>query len=601
MLQKNKFKKILGISFLTFVLGLSAACGNNSSSETPSSETPSSSESSVNQPSSEIPVADPIYKVVIGEVEIELTKGENGIYSTTIESVIKNTEIKFYKDSQEIYPGCAELGNNIILNDKFKTVVNNDASNVTLTLTTSADGAEVWLTGFESSNVAVFSAKVNGESVDVTKLTNAPSGYVASLKVTLAIGDVVVIYGDDTPLYIGESAAHYETEYTAPLPGEYVINVNEYNRIVFIEPVLSVEELYLTYVNEELIEPTFVTPDNPEYKAQFSIDLKKGQEFVVKYIDGTSLGGESAVLDCSYTIYIKQDGDCETTMSNVNLNIAATMDGQPLELDPKPADENFAVYRITVEAGKEIVFFNDGEALKYEETSETSFTREEAGVYTVYINSSLQVWVKAYSPAVYTTITVTGVNPKLLENRNLYVWAWPTNKDGSWVDESPIVNQDGTISVYIPEGCDNFLLITTFAYKAADWNNVKSQTNDIKIVEGTTTMGVTWKTQENVSGGSSQPGTQTPAVAGNYGLRGTFDGGDWGTTTLLTKVTDDLYELEINATEAAEFKVVSVKADDVTYVVEWIGNNGEANFQLQPGSYKVSYTVSTKTVVITSL
>lgn len=488
MLQKNKFKKILGISFLTFVLGLSAACGNNSSSETPSSETPSSSESSVNQPSSEIPVADPIYKVVIGEVEIELTKGENGIYSTTIESVIKNTEIKFYKDSQEIYPGCAELGNNIILNDKFKTVVNNDASNVTLTLTTSADGAEVWLTGFESSNVAVFSAKVNGESVDVTKLTNAPSGYVASLKVTLAIGDVVVIYGDDTPLYIGENAMHYETEYAAPLPGEYVINVNEYNRIVFIEPVLSVEELYLTYVNEELIEPTFVTPANSADKAEFKFDLNKGDEFVVKYVDGKTLASGKAVVNCSYTIYINQEGNCYPTMSNVNLNITATMDGQPLELEERPADDdNFAVYRITVEAGKVIQFFNDGEALKYHDSIETSVTYEEDGIYTIYINKSLQVWDSPYTPVEYQVLTVAATSGLDLSNKVIYVWTWQGSGDGTWCEELGVVNEDGTITVKVPLNDDHFIpVIFNAGTTTPNWDNKVKQTQNFIIEEGAT-------------------------------------------------------------------------------------------------------------------
>ena len=453
------------------------------------------------------------------------------------------------------------------------------------------------MTGFVSGNISNYVAKVNGEekTVAVSKVNDE-----TIIKVTLAIKDVLVVYGDGVALYIGENAMHYESEYTAPLPGEYVIRVNEFNRLVITEPVLEIEELYLTYINEVQIQPTFVTPDNPADKAQFNFTLNKGEEFAVKYIDGTVLGSGKAVANCSYTIYINDKGECYPTMTNVSLNITATMDGEPLVLESRPAGENFAVYRITAEANKPIVFYNDGEALTYHESSETSFTYEEAGVYTIYINSSLQVWDEKYVEATYSTVTVTGVNPKLVENRNVYIWAWPTNKDGAWVEEQAKVNEDGTITVYLPEGSDNFLLITTFKDKAPDWNNVKSQTNDVKVTEGMTTTTVSWKTQESVSGGSTG-GSQTPAVAGNYGLRGTFDGGDWGTTTLLTKVSNDVYELEVTATAAAEFKVVSVKADDASYVVEWIGNNGDANFTLAPGSYKITFTVSTKTVNIVTL
>lgn len=489
MLQKNKIIKLLGISFLTLVLGCSVACGNNSSSETTSSSETPVSESEVI--SSEAPAKDPMYKILMGESEVTLTK-ENNVYTAVLESVTAGTEIKFYMDDQEIYPGCADLGNNVILNEDFKTVVHNNASNVTLTLTVSADGAEAWLTGYEIPTITTFTAKVNGEdaSINVSEANGKKT-----IKITLKISDVLVVYGDNVPLYIGDNAMSYVSEYTAPLPGEYVISVNEYNRLIIAEPVLDVQDLYLTYIDEELITPKFVTPANPADKAQFSFELKKGEEFVVKYIDGTTLGSGKAVVDCSYTVYINNEGNCYPTMGDVNLNITATMDGQPLELEERPAgDDNFAVYRIHVEPGKTIQFFNDGEALKYRDTTETTFTCDEAEMYTIYINKSLQVWDEPFTPVEYQVLTVAATSGLDLKNKVIYVWSWEGSGSGSWCEELGVINDDGTITVKVPTNHDHFIpVIFSSGTTTPNWDNKVKQTEDIEITEGVTTYTPTWK------------------------------------------------------------------------------------------------------------
>ena len=246
-----------------------------------------------------------------------------------------------------------------------------------------------------------------------------------------------------------------------------------------------------------------------------------------------------------------------------------------------------------------VSFFNDGVALTYHDGSETTFTYETAGTYTIYINQQLQVWDEPYVAVNYREVTVTGINSKLLENRNIFIWAWPTNKDGAWVEEMAKVNSDGTITVYIPEGSDNFLIITTFTDKGADWSNVKSQSNDVKVTEGMTTTTITWKTQENVSGGSQTP--ITPSTSGVYGLRGNFVGGnDWGTTVLLTEVGSGIYEGTITTTAEAAFKVVKVRSDDISYVDEWIGVNGGDVVISAAGTYKVTYNSSTKAISVTA-
>ena len=110
-----------------------------------------------------------------------------------------------------------------------------------------------------------------------------------------------------------------------------------------------------------------------------------------------------------------------------------------------------------------------------------------------------------------------------------------------------------------------------------------------------TTTTVTWKTQENVSGGST-----TPSTSGVYGLRGNFEGGnDWSTTVLLTEVSTGVFEGTVITTGAAEFKVVEVKEDDPDYILKWIGN-GEANVKLSKGTYKITYTVSTNKITVTA-
>jgi hypothetical protein len=296
---------------------------------------------------------------------------------------------------------------------------------------------------------------------------------------------------------------------------------------------------------------------------------------------------------------VNKAGQVFLSMGDVSLNITATVDGQPLTLESRPAGENFAVYRITVEAGKEIVFYNDGEALPYHDTSETSFTYETAGTYTIYINSQLQVWDEPYVEVAYTEIKVTGINSKLLENRNIFIWAWETNKEGSWVEEMGKVNDDGSVTVYIPEGNDNFLIITTFTSVSADWNNAKSKSKDVKITEGMTTTTISWEIQESVSGGSSTP--TTPVTGGVYGLRGNFEGGNnWATTILLSETSNGIYEGTITTTGEAAFKVVRVQESNVEYVEEWIGNNGANVAIASAGTYKVSFNSSTKVITFTA-
>ena len=160
-------------------------------------------------------------------------------------------------------------------------------------------------------------------------------------------------------------------------------------------------------------------------------------------------------------------------------------------------------------------------------------------------------------------------------------------------------NEDGSVTVYIPEGSDNFLLITTFTDKAPDWSNVKSQTNDVKVTETMTTTTITWKTKENVSGGSSTP--TTPVTGGVYGLRGNFEGGnDWGTTVLLSEVSNGIYEGTITTTGAAAFKVVRVQENNIDYVEEWIGKNGGDVAISAAGTYKITFNASTKAITFTA-
>ena len=45
-------------------------------------------------------------------------------------------------------PSCADLGNNIVLNEEYKTIIHNNASNVKLTLRVSTNGLEVFLEGY---------------------------------------------------------------------------------------------------------------------------------------------------------------------------------------------------------------------------------------------------------------------------------------------------------------------------------------------------------------------------------------------------------------------------------------------------------------------
>ena len=147
-MNNNKIVKLLGMGLLT--LTLIVGCTTSGSSSEPSSSEPVSSEvssepasssevsseissevssESSSESSSENPVVEG-YSIKIGEETIQLTKESETVYSVVLESVTKNTEIKFYLNGKERFPSCTDLGNNLILYSSFDTVVHNDASNV---------------------------------------------------------------------------------------------------------------------------------------------------------------------------------------------------------------------------------------------------------------------------------------------------------------------------------------------------------------------------------------------------------------------------------------------------------------------------------------
>ena len=227
-----------------------------------------------------------------------------------------------------------------------------------------------------------------------------------------------------------------------------------------------------------MITPTFLTPGNPLDKAEFTFDLKKGDEYRVAYVNGTTLGSGTALYPYTLRVYINQKGEYYPVEENIKVNITGTVDGQPLTLISKNPGGDLAVFVIEVEAGQVVQFLLDGEALNFGDSEETTYSFLESGMYKIYINKAAKVYTESY-------------------------------------------------------------------------------------VEGIP-----------------------------YGVRGTFDGGDWGTTTLMSKVSEDEYEIIITASSAAEFKVVKVKEDNSSYVEQWIGQ-GEANFKLTAGSYKISYKLST--------
>ena len=249
--------------------------------------------------------------------------------------------------------------------------------------------------------------------------------------------------------------------------------------------MLEVHELYLVYINDQQIEPTFVTPANPEDKAEFSFEMKKGDTFKVLYVDGTTLGSGEAKYNYTHKVYINKEGNYYPEEKDIQVNISATVNGEPLILTEKNPGNDLAVYIIKVEANQIIQFLLDGEPLSYKDSSETTFMYAESGEYKIFINKSCQVW------------------------------------DQPYVETVP------------------------------------------------------------------------------YGVRGTFDGGDWQTTLFMTKVNDDQYEIVVTASAAAEFKVVEVKEDDPDYILKWIGN-GEANVKLSKGTYKITYTVSTNKITVTA-
>ena len=487
-MKNNSLKILTGLLSLTLLVACTPDKPTSSENPITSSQAPSSEIINSSQSSSETPVVEKGYKIKLGETKIELTKGatEGNItnYETTLESVVEGTEVTFYVDGKEKKPSCADLGNNIVLNEEYKTIIHNNASNVKLTLRVSTNGLEVFLEGYTQKVINAFTATVIGEASTLTSGTPS-TGKVAKFTITLAIGDKLTVLGDGTPLYIGENAMHFEKEYTAPLPGEYVIEVNEYNRILITEPVLEVHELYLVYINDQQIEPTFVTPANPEDKAEFSFEMKKGDTFKVLYVDGTTLGSGEAKYNYTHKVYINKEGNYYPEEKDIQVNISATVNGEPLILTEKNPGNDLAVYIIKVEANQIIQFLLDGEPLSYKDSSETTFMYAESGEYKIFINKSCQVW------------------------------------DQPYVETVP------------------------------------------------------------------------------YGVRGTFDGGDWQTTLFMTKVNDDQYEIVVTASAAAEFKVVEVKEDDPDYILKWIGN-GEANVKLSKGTYKITYTVSTNKITVTA-
>ena len=269
---------------------------------------------------------------------------------------------------------------------------------------------------------------VNGNVVSAEDVNDSENNK-AAYKLTLAVGDVVVIKEDGEVLgfYVWNQeenkAEKVSEEFTASVAGEHTFWINNNGEIWPTEPVVLAGEITGTK-NGEAVELEDVNEDAGN-KAAYKLNLEVGD--VVAFKEGDTVLGFyawnnetqsseriseefTATVQGEHTFWINNKSEIWVTAPQPVIEpvgeITGTKNGDALELeDVKPDDSSdLAKFVLELAAGDKVAFKADDEVLGFyhwdNEAQEavldgTEFTATLDGEHAFYINGSKQVWVTA--------------------------------------------------------------------------------------------------------------------------------------------------------------------------------------------------------------
>ena len=175
--------------------------------------------------------------------------------------------------------------------------------------------------------------EVNGAEVSLTPEEN-PGDNAAVYKVTLAIGDKLVVKGDGAALPLGDSDS---TEFACKVAGEHTVYVNKEYKVYVTEPTAPVgDHVFAGTKNGVALDLVDLKGEDWECWAYYSLELAKDDKIVLT-VDGTpvpfrsndgALGAEFvAPRDGTYKFYVNSATDCWVDIPALKQEIKVSLEG----------------------------------------------------------------------------------------------------------------------------------------------------------------------------------------------------------------------------------------------------------------------------------
>ena len=179
----------------------------------------------------------------------------------------------------------------------------------------------------------VLKIEVNGTEVNRAPEEN-PDDNAAVYKITLAIGDKLVVKGDGVALPLGDSES---TEFTCKVAGEHTVYVNKEYKVYVSEPTAPVgDHVFAGTKNGVALDLVNLKEEGWDCWAYYKLDLVKDDKIVLT-VDGTpvpfrsndgALGTEFvAPRDETYKFYINSATDCWVDIPVLKQEIKVNLEG----------------------------------------------------------------------------------------------------------------------------------------------------------------------------------------------------------------------------------------------------------------------------------
>ncbi len=313
--------------------------------------------------------------------------------------------------------------------------------------------------------------EVNGTVVNQAAEAD-PGDNAAVYKITLEVGQKLVIKGDGVALPLGDTEA---TEFTCKVAGEHTVCVSKEYKVNVTEPKPATPEVVYTITkNGTSLDLASVVPAGSTDKAVFTATCAASDKIKV-FADGEQVGNEyECPRDGEYTFGINADGEFWQTPPEAPAVVySITSNGEPLNLVSVVPDgwTDKAVFTTTCKAGDKIKVFADSVQVGEE------YTCKVDGEYTFGINAKGEFWQD--SPLVKVEIEVD-LGTWVEEGQVVFVYSWK----GSTKLTEDLVNGKSKVI----DECEGLLLVVMPAGSTGVvWEDEIKQTANITLHKGVLT------------------------------------------------------------------------------------------------------------------